>query len=230
MTVNVLIPFRSRSDDRNGIWMWMKERWLQTMPECELIIRSDGGQPSDPFNEGRAWNQAAAHATGEILVLGESEVAFNRRDIVAAIETVQRERCWMVAEAYYQLTAAKTAEILSTWRPAREIRDIKPNEFERVFSTSVSSPVILPREAFEAVGGYDERYEGWGHIDKAMAAALTTLWGSLRRFPGAVYHLHHERARFRGDCNRDLTARYLAAEGNRDAMRALIDERDRIAA
>ena len=50
---------------------------------------------------------------------------------------------------------------------------------------------IMPREAFELVGGMDERFRGWGGEDVSFMRALDTLYGKHRTFNGPVYHLWH---------------------------------------
>jgi hypothetical protein len=39
---------------------------------------------------------------------------------------------------------------------------------------------ILPREAIEIIGGWDERFRGWGGEDHATVRATDTLYGPTR--------------------------------------------------
>lgn len=223
VTVSVLIPFRSDNAERDRIWAWMRERWLQTMPGVELVVCDDGGNPGEPFNEGRAWNRCAEQATGDLFVVGESEVAFAPGSLSDAIARVEYNQGWCIPERYDACTHAATAYVLS--RDPRH--PLWPGQFAPARSfirESVSPPLIVPREAWDLVGGMDERYEGWGWIDKAFAAAMNTLYRPFERFPGSVFHLDHPRGSDR-DCNPELTRRYLAAKGDPDAMRAIIAER-----
>lgn len=50
--------------------------------------------------------------------------------------------------------------------------------------------LVIHREAWEAVGGYDETYVGWGYEDTAMALNLLTK-ASWDRLPGRAVHLYH---------------------------------------
>ena len=223
MTVSVLIPFKSDGGQRDRIWSWMQKRWLRTLADIELIVCDDGGKPGEPFNEGKAWNRCAELATGDILVVGESEVAFDAIQIADAIHDVRDRGGWRIASAYHQLDASATERILSSEPMSAIVVDT--SEITRSFiMESVSPPLIVPRVAWDYVGGMDERYVGWGWIDKAFAAAMNTLYRPFERFPGSVFHLAHPRGSDR-DCNPELTARYLAAEGDVEAMRAIIAER-----
>jgi hypothetical protein len=51
---------------------------------------------------------------------------------------------------------------------------------------------VVTREAFDAVGGFDERYEyGWGYEDSEFHVQLIAhrRW---ERLPGEAWHLHHD--------------------------------------
>jgi GT2 family glycosyltransferase len=48
------------------------------------------------------------------------------------------------------------------------------------------------RTTFDAVGGYDERYVGWGGEDDDMWARFTAA-GPVRRYDDQFLHLHHPR-------------------------------------
>ena len=59
-------------------------------------------------------------------------------------------------------------------------------------STTFNSapPLVVHREAYEAVGGHDERFLGWGSEDQAFALALTVLVGQpLRQARADCLHL-----------------------------------------
>ncbi|MFK4998906.1 galactosyltransferase-related protein [Bacillus sp. N9] len=52
---------------------------------------------------------------------------------------------------------------------------------------------VVPRKHFETVGGFDERFVGWGGEDDAFAASLNTLCGYVKRLDATIYHLWHKR-------------------------------------
>ncbi len=93
------------------------------------------------------------------------------------------------------------------------------------------SMAAIPRSLWDEVGGYDERFVGWGYEDVALLAACWALAGPHAFVPAAAYHLWHpfEQTLTRGNpefaANETLGRRYLAARDDPDAMRALIDER-----
>lgn len=67
--------------------------------------------------------------------------------------------------------------------------------------------MLAPREAIDAVGGFDERYTGWGYEDSDLVVRLTRHGLHIRRGPAdtAVLHLWHpDSPRDNADRNRAL--------------------------
>jgi hypothetical protein len=64
------------------------------------------------------------------------------------------------------------------------------------YTDMVSSAVAVPRPLWDKVGGFDERFVGWGFEDNAFAAACQTMGGghTLERMAGELWHLHHATA------------------------------------
>jgi hypothetical protein len=222
VSISILVPFRSDGGERDRIWAWMRQRWTHAFPDAQIVVSDDGGKTGEPFNEGRAWNLCLEQAIGDTIVVTESEVAFNHRPVADAIKLSQYGQ-WFIPLRYYQLNPRHTMNLLSVDTPKVEIS--QPAAPDRLFHRTSLSPIwVLPRVALDTIVGFDERWQGWGWIDKATVAALDTLYRPHERFPGSVFHLHHERESAT-DCNPELTARYLGAQGNATEMRAIIAER-----
>ena len=60
--------------------------------------------------------------------------------------------------------------------------------------------VLIPRQAFEAVGGYDEAMEGWGGEDHDLYLRLQRAGLTRAAFPGRLLHAlpHDDAARTHG--------------------------------
>jgi predicted glycosyltransferase involved in capsule biosynthesis len=52
----------------------------------------------------------------------------------------------------------------------------------------------VPRNIFEQVGGFDEKFVGWGGEDNAFWHSCKIVSGEPLRIDGFVYHLWHEKA------------------------------------
>jgi hypothetical protein len=66
-----------------------------------------------------------------------------------------------------------------------------PLAAERVIHSSGSMGcVAIRRECFDALGGFDEAYVGWGYEDLDFARRAGARW-PLRRVSGPLFHLWH---------------------------------------
>lgn len=95
------------------------------------------------------------------------------------------------------------------------------------FGFTCGGVYVTTINAWNAVGGMDERFNLWGPEDFAFMLAHRTLLGKdLTRHPGKLLSLGHERDPHRHTDNEDdklvqLYRRYEQADGDKAAMEAL---------
>src|SRR5690606_13059823 len=63
--------------------------------------------------------------------------------------------------------------------------------------------LAVPRAVFEAIGGFDDGYRGWGGEDNAFWHAATVAAGEPNRVNGPAYHLYHPPASTREERSAD---------------------------
>lgn len=225
MTISVLVPYRPDRGYRDRSWRWIKQRWEAL--GVELIVKSpgDGRGPAD-FNHPQAINAAAREAKGDVFVIADADTAFSPEWVLDAAERIRQGAPWVLPRYYDQLSKRASARILRE-DLEREIRYSESEIDWRGDSVSWSGTVVVPREGFQRVGGYDERWAFWGADDIAFACSMNTLWGQVVRTEGSAIHLWHPRKGL--DVQRPsedrLMRRYLKAADDPPAMQALIAER-----
>jgi hypothetical protein len=72
---------------------------------------------------------------------------------------------------------------------------------ERTNPISWSCCIVIPRAVWDDLGGFDERFRGWGFEDMALQSIVVGLYGH-ERIAGDVYHLWHPIARRSGSSGR----------------------------
>ncbi|MRX43102.1 hypothetical protein [Agromyces kandeliae] len=219
MTNLVVIPWRpapSRIPAFDRVLAWYRAE----LPEFRVeTIDSD----DDVFVLARARNLAVARLAepDDVVVINDADTlpeAAALREAVA--EAGASGRVHLPYTTYRWLGPEGTAE-LEAGVPLADCSHV-------LVRGACSGVYVTTARTWAAHGGQDERFRGWGFEDSAWRLAHETMLGmEPHRHGGAVYALSHEpevRAGEQYDRNAALMARYRDAEGDVDAMAALIAE------
>jgi N-terminal domain of galactosyltransferase len=225
ITVSLIVPWRGGDPMRERLWDFCRQYWTSHYPDFELIECDSG---DEPFTRGRSINQGVEQATADYLVIADADTLVAHID-EALLYAGHGE--WVIAYPqgqYYALTEKATESFLET-DPAGQLKEPTREEWrERI--TSYSGVLVMPRAAFDCVGGFAHQFVGWGAEDVALMFALDTLWKPCVRASGyaiAPWHPHLEEDRFQQPhyaANDALCKRFENCFGNPSAMRHLITE------
>lgn len=218
----IMVPRRS---DNGGI---RDLRWDQARPRWEALgwPIHVGHHDDGPFNAAAARNAAAAQSSEwDVAVFVDADtVMLDTTPVVRAVELANQSGALVRPYTrYWMLDEAGTERFLATGKRISATRGLRSGQ-------AFGGVNVVPRSLFEKVGGYDERFRGWGSEDTAFDLACRAL-GGYRELPGEVYHLWHPISadRSTGDpgfqANVALRRRYEQAR-RPNAMRALLAERD----
>jgi len=230
--ISFCIPFRTDNGHRETSFQFVTQTLKKEWPDDEILIADSR---DELFSRSKSRNAAAAKATGSVLVFLDADSYVPLRQLREAITAIENwaGMDWMFPYSlYYSLTAPGTLKLMATGEA--DERDCVyvfpgPDPYDR--PVSVGGCVIVRREAFERVGGYDERFIGWAFEDRAFAYSLEAFYGPALRVIGPLYHLWHpdvETDKFahpQMEANRALCNRYEAARNSPVAMRQIIEER-----
>lgn len=187
MKVSVLMPFRPSDDPwRHDSSVWVVQRLVRSHPDWELVFGDRAGE----FNRGASINDAAAMATGDIYAIVDSDTFTNNGFAAEALGLVVKGAPWAYPYGrYYNLCGYKTREILDS-SPIADFARPNPDEVEFDLS-STSGFIFMDSKAYEEMGGFDERFIGWGGEDVAFFEAAKAVLGMPPRIDGWVGHLWH---------------------------------------
>lgn len=224
----MVIPY-GRPVGTSGEWRlrsfnWLAARWAALCPEYEVIVAAPDDY-ADPgtFNRPQAINRAVLQASGAVLIVADADTAFDAGWPQAAVESIYSGRSAWVLPQWYRRLARRSTSRLVRRDPDGPIEGIVEEETEY----SWSGLVVVPRDGFDACGGFDERFTGWGHDDIAFGVAMETLWGYHSRLPGQATHLwhpsplEHNYGQPNNTAQRELAEEYVAAADDVAAMRAV---------
>ena len=257
--ISILVPFLcpDETNQRAKNWAWLKKYWAAQLPGAEIIMGEDRvamNDPSIPFSKSAAVNDAASKAKGDVFVVVDAdgyvppEALLHCADKIREAKKKQRKLWFVPYREFYRLTEKAATRVL-------ESDPKKPHQFAKLEAGDIQNTQgsqhghwygamvqIMPREAFEAVGGWDERFRGWGGEDHSAVQAMDTLYGRHKTAPFRVLHLWHPMLsttqsaawvewknrvwanQEKAGTNTKLAGRYYSAFGDAKRMRKLLDE------
>jgi hypothetical protein len=212
----ICIPWRTDHGWRQTLFDWVLPIWQRTPFEISVGVDDDGG----PMNVSRALNRARAQSSGDVLTVASADHIPHPEAMRAASSKALVHGWAPVFAATAALSRDATFALL-----AGENIDVDQSIVAEVpFCTA---GLAVRTDVWDEIGGWDERFFGWGCEDTAFRVALSTLYPDPPPpAPNRSVGLWHEPAsRDRFDANSALLGEYIACEGNPSAMRALIKER-----
>ena len=247
--ISLLVPFVTTDPRRQQTWDWLAKYWAHELPQADVCV---GTNYELPFSKTSAVNHAARQAQGDIFVIMDADCYIRGSILVDCAERIRLERrrghkLWfMPYRCFYRLSDTASKVVLES-DPADPFRYPVPparSDIENDPLTGIKQGhwfgaliQLMPREAFEHLGGMDPRFSGWGGEDVAFMRALDTLYARHMTVPTAVFHLWHKN---KGDTwtqrtwsvgevagnNNKLFSKYYGAIGHVVRMRLLGSGRD----
>jgi hypothetical protein len=223
------------------------------MGEDPLALRTE----SVPFSKSVAVNDAARKAKGDVFVIVDADGYVSADAVLHCATQIRKaiskkQRLWYVPyRQFYRLTEDATNRILesnpndpyvcTTPPPEQCTLDTDPSgsQHGHWYGAMIQ---IMPREAFNEIGGWDPRFRGWGGEDHAAMRALDTLYWRHKTMPIQVLHMWHPmfspegtsawvdwryrmwQGQTKAGANDDLSGRYYGANGSQERMRNLVNE------
>ena len=259
--ISIIVPFHchDKKSQRIKNWAWLREHWRCVFPLAQIIVGEDPKSTKDPhipFSKSSAINHAAVKATGDVFVLLDADGYIDSESILLCVKKIRRarergQRLWFVPyRQFYRLTEKASQKLLKS-SPAQpykfpvpvkiaDVQDTSGSQFGHWYGAGIQ---ILPREAFNKVGGWDERFRGWGGEDHGAMRATDTLYWPHKTLPGQFLHVWHPMIsseagkkswvhwkdrvwenQISSQANAELSGRYYGAHGHPRRMRKLVDE------
>ncbi len=194
----------------------------------------EGHHDHGPFNRSFAVNAAsdAADEDGrwDVALIIDSDTVSDPSAVAKAIETANLTGGLVVAhDKRYMLSQRATGRILDgdvgSWKRSGMV--------QKVYTDSVSCAVAIARRTWDTIGGFDDRFVGWGFEDTAFHIACETISGlPVEIIPGDCFHLWHptgpetSRASITYKRNHALKRRYEAVRWSPDHLLRLLGRLD----
>lgn len=204
--VTVVIPWAdSGCPWRKQAMEWTARYWLGLgVPVLH------GHDDSSPVNRSKARN-AALLVEAEVVFFADADMWVPAEQFWAAVAVAARTDTHTLAyDRHVKLSRQTTQKLYAAEKVAMIGQTIR--------GMSSGAHAVSSRLLHE-VGGYDERFRGWGGEDRSFQFACDTLAGPGETIAGPSFHLFHPRApEFsrttpQRKANLELAMRYKAAAG-----------------
>lgn len=207
MTVPVLVPWRTDEGILERVWMGVQNaQWR----DPRFIIFEGDSDPNKLLSRPAAIN-AAAQAAGDwdVAIIADPDILVSPAKLATALDWVTRSKRAMVPfTERVRLSQEATRETLLSGGIQEPVETIS-------WTPAALGPVglvVVHREVWDAVGGYDTSLAG-GYEDRAFLQAAM-LMGSYKRLPGTAWQMWHLRPE-------PVVTREMAARFNNPYMTAL---------
>ena len=202
-SISYIIGFREANPERKAALVFVIKKLRYFFPDLEILIVEQDEEPKlsldaelnvkkvfvyNPGLYNRCWafNVGINHTAKSVLVFADSDIFLEKQDYLS---------CFQAAIDFEAITPNMTEAI--------NVKIPKPHSFDfqvlnkRELFTFAGGLLILTRQGFMKIGGWDERFEGWGGEDQAISHAI---FGTLtsKTFFLPMYHIDHPRSELDG--------------------------------
>ena len=219
MRVVFLVPWRSDGSYREHAWQTCRTRWEALFPDWPIY---EGASPEGPFQRAAAINDAARRADRDgrwdVAVIIDADVLLPKPNVAEAVRRASKTGKVTWAHRRWRQINREVTERLTGPHGERNaighLGGLTVPEWttdidlivEKTTAFSWSCCIAIRRDAWDRIGGFDERFIGWGHEDGAfMASAALIGWDRLE---GDVLNLWHPRVPGAGVADKIRKGRY----------------------
>lgn len=207
-----VIAFRNDVDGRRLANLLAVIRHVQQVPNVDIVVvecdevrhvpeltnvRHEFLNYDGPFNKSWAMNVGFGVTETPVVAFGDADLISTHEAINASIRaTAQRFGAAKPYDRVMDLTHEQTTEFLDSCALPEAV--VSTEELIRQDGEDLpycGGLFMVRRELFAEIGGYDERFSGWGGEDDALSIKLRRRGVDLGIMAGEVaYHLWHGRA------------------------------------
>ncbi|MEM6269464.1 MAG: glycosyltransferase [Bacteroidota bacterium] len=203
------IPFRASCATRRANLDYTL-KWISRFPNFELLlIEQDEYSRIDLatlppgcrhlfiynpglFNKSWALNVAFRHSSGRVFAVGDADMLMHDHELMAALILCRDE--YEVVNPFAQFLDIGPEETFRIQHGMTTLRTMFEKPTPRAGANFASGMILFQRRAYEKMGGWDERFFGWGIEDNVVAEVkVPVLIDRAIQLPYTGYHLWHER-------------------------------------
>ncbi len=156
------------------------------LPPWVRYVHTPLPRPDLPYCRSWAFNIAAGQAQSDILVLHDNDVLIPERYAYEAVQRVEEGYSFVDLKRFiFYLDADSSARVFATGAAPQGVPALIVQNLDGGIS------IVARRDAYDAIGGFDESYVGWGGEDNDFIDRAAFAGGMYRFGYMPILHLEH---------------------------------------
>lgn len=202
--ISYIIAFRAANIERITALVFVLKKLRTYFPDLEIIVIEQDSESKldlDPklnvkhfftfnaglFNKGWSFNFAVKNTQKTVLAFGDADIFLDKKSYLNCFEAIKD----------FEAITPNMTEAINVVIPHDDTLQHEENNKRLLFNAFAGGLIVITREGFEKIGGWDERFEGWGCENDAVSHVIyNTLTTKTCYFP--MYHIDHPRSQVDG--------------------------------
>ena len=157
----------------------------RSLPPWVRYVHTALPRPDLPYCRAWAFNVAARRAQSDILVMQDNDVIIPERYASEAVDRVMEGWSFVDLKRFlFYLDGEATNRVFETGAAPRGVAAMVVQNLD-------GGSIVARRDAYEAIGGFDESFIGWGGEDNDFFDRASFLGGVYRFAYLPLLHLEH---------------------------------------
>lgn len=178
--ISIIIPYCPNTEDGKKIFKWSYTRLKIFFPEAEFLVHVCDDIKN--FNRSKIINNLVKKSTKDILLIIESNVAFDMHSMIIALDLISKFNAITPYGYVHVLTKEETYKLIN--HPDTLV--LRESEFGNceVIDYLMGSYVLVNKKIFNDIGGYDEDIVEWAYEKNNFVDRIQEKFGNTVLFHG----------------------------------------------